>query len=84
MSQSLSQIVVSALREVSNPAPVSTFVRGDGRSISDYTTITMPNGDTTLFCGLTYEERVKVLAANRNGGGRWLRDGSFQIFKNDL
>lgn len=86
MSQSLSQLVVSALREASNPAPVvaSTFVRGDGRHISDYTVITMPDGDKTFFCGLTYEERKVIVGINRSGGGRWLRDGSFQVFKNDL
>jgi hypothetical protein len=59
--QTLSQQIVSALREYNAPVNVH-FVRGDGRYISATTIITMPNMDTSMFCGLTYDERKAIMA----------------------
>ena len=82
--QTLSQLVISALREASNPTYKPTFVRGDARFIASTTVIVMPNGDTSMFCALNYQEKRMVLDANRTGGGRWLKDGSFTMFKKDM
>ena len=82
--QTLSQQVASFVREASNPMHSSTFVHGDGRFITPTTIVTMPDGDTAMFCSLNYEEKRMVLHTNSTGGGRWLRNGSFQVFKNDL
>ena len=62
----------------------STFTHGDGRYIYRHTIITMPNGSVGMFCSHTYEEQKAILHANRTGGGRWLRDGSFTMFKKDM
>jgi hypothetical protein len=83
--QTLAQQVASFVREASNPMPIkSTFVHGDGRFITPTTVITMPDGDTAMFCSLNYDEKRMVLHTNASGGGRWLRDGSFTLFKKDM
>jgi hypothetical protein len=75
--------LVSILDGIGKPKPV-TFQRGDGRFINGTTIIIMPNGDTSMFCALNYEEKRMVLDTNRTGGGRWLANGSFTIFKKDM
>lgn len=81
----LSQQVAQMVREAGNPTPTkSTFVHGDGRFIVPTAIITMPDGDTSMFCALNYQEKRMVLDANRLGGGRWLADGSFTLFKKDM
>lgn len=92
--QTLQTVVLDALREATSPSAVdvlshlaghkSTFVRGDGRFITPTTIITMPDGDTSMFCALNYQEKRMVLDANRLGGGRWLTNGSFTLFKKDM
>lgn len=83
--QTLAQQVAQMVREASNPMPIkSTFVHGDGRFITPTTIITMPDGDTAMFCSLNYDEKKLVLHTNSTGGGRWLRDGSFTMFKKDM
>lgn len=77
--------LVGILEGISNPMHKPTFVRGDGRYIAPTTIITMPDGDTAMFCSLNYEEKRMVLHTNSTGGGRWLRNGTtFTLFKKDM
>lgn len=80
----LQQQMAQFVREAGNPAHNPTFVRGDGRFIAPTTIIHLPNGDTSMFCALNYQEKRMVLDANRAAGGRWLADGTFTMFKKDM
>lgn len=95
----MEQVVLDALKGLEKPHHASTlandvvvhlnghkptFVHGDGRFINPTTIITMPDGDTSMFCALNYQEKRMVLDANRLGGGRWLTNGSFTLFKKDM
>lgn len=78
-----SMLAVDVLNKLAGHKP--TFVRGDGRYIAPTTIITMPDGDTAMFCSLNYEEKRMVLHTNSTGGGRWLRNGTtFTLFKKDM
>lgn len=83
--QTLAQQVASFVREASSPMPIkSTFIHGDGRFIKRDTIIKLHDGSVGMFCSHSYQEQKAILAANASGGGRWLKDGSFTLFKKDM
>lgn len=96
--QTMQAVVLDALRELDNSQSSMlaidvlnklaghkpTFVHGDGRYIYRDTIIKLYDGSVGMFCSHSYQEQKAILAASASGGGRWLRDGSFTLFKKDM
>lgn len=82
---SLQQVVIDALCATgASEGRSKFFTHGDGRFITPTTFIHLPDGGEAMFCGLNFNEKKAVLKANHLGGGRWLADGSFTMFKKDM
>lgn len=95
----MEQVVLDALKGLENPHHAftlandvvvrlnghkPTFVHGDGRYIYRDTIIKLYDGSVGMFCSHSYQEQKAILAANASGGGRWLTNGSFTLFKKDM